>query len=43
MIYSGFGYVPVRRWFKVGLVVSIFHLVVWLGVGLPYWKWLGWW
>jgi DASS family divalent anion:Na+ symporter len=43
VIYSGFGYVPVGRWFKVGLVVSIFHLAVWLGVGLPYWKWLGWW
>jgi len=43
VIYSGFGYVPVGRWFKVGLAVSIFHLAVWLGVGLPYWKWLGWW
>ena len=43
VIYFGFGYVPVGRWFKVGLMVSIFHLVVWLGVGLPYWKLLGWW
>ena len=43
VIYSGFGYVPVGRWFKVGLVVSIFHLAVWPGAGLPYWKWLGWW
>ena len=43
VIYFGFGYVPVGQWFKVGLMVSIFHLVVWLGVGLPYWKLLGWW
>ncbi len=43
VIYSGFGYVPVGRWFKVGAIVSLFHLAVWLGVGLPYWKWLGWW
>ena len=43
VIYFGFGYVPVSQWFKVGLMVSIFHLVVWLGVGLPYWKLLGWW
>ncbi len=43
VIYSGFGYVPVARWFKVGFIVSLFHLVVWLGVGLPYWKLLGWW
>ncbi len=43
VIYSGFGYVPVARWFKIGFIVSLFHLVVWLGVGLPYWKLLGWW
>lgn len=43
VIYSGFGYVPVARWFKIGFLVSLFHLVVWLGVGLPYWKLLGWW
>jgi len=43
VIYSGFGYVPVARWFKIGFIVSLFHLFVWLGVGLPYWKLLGWW
>ncbi|MBI98459.1 MAG: anion permease [Verrucomicrobiales bacterium] len=43
VIYSGLGYVPVARWFKIGFLVSLFHLVVWLGVGLPYWKLLGWW
>jgi DASS family divalent anion:Na+ symporter len=43
VIYSGFGYVPVARWFKVGFIVSLFHLIVWLGIGLPYWKLLGWW
>jgi DASS family divalent anion:Na+ symporter len=43
VIYSGFGYVSVARWFKIGFIVSLFHLVVWLGVGLPYWKLLGWW
>ena len=43
VIYSGFGYVSVARWFKIGFIVSLFHLAVWLGVGLPYWKLLGWW
>ncbi len=43
VIYSGFGYVPVARWFKIGFIISLFHLFVWLGVGLPYWKLLGWW
>ena len=43
VIYSGFDYVTTRRWFAVGFGVAMFHLVVWLGVGLPYWKLLGWW
>ena len=43
VIYSGFDYVTTRRWFAVGFGVAIFHLTIWLGVGLPYWKFLGWW
>jgi DASS family divalent anion:Na+ symporter len=43
VIYSGFGYVSTRRWFAIGFSVALFHLAIWLGVGLPYWKLLGWW
>ena len=43
IIYFGLGYVPAARWFKIGFLVSLFHLAIWLGVGLPYWKLLGWW
>ena len=43
IIYFGLGYVPSPRWFGIGWIVSLFHLAVWLGIGLPYWKWLGWW
>jgi DASS family divalent anion:Na+ symporter len=43
VIYSGLGYVTTRRWFAVGFCVGLFHLAVWLGVGLPYWRMLGWW
>ncbi len=43
IIYFGLGYVPAARWFRIGFLVSLFHLAVWLGVGLPYWKLLGWW
>ena len=43
VIYSGLGYVTTRRWFAVGFCVGLFHLAVWLGVGLPYWRALGWW
>ncbi|WP_197525877.1 DASS family sodium-coupled anion symporter [Pseudobythopirellula maris] len=43
VIYYGLGYVSANRWFAVGWFVSLLHLAVWLGVGLPYWKMLGWW
>ena len=31
-----------QRWFGVGAMMSLFHLSVWFGLGLPYWKALGW-
>ena len=43
VIYFGLGYVPVARWFTVGFAISIFHLIIWLGVGMLWWKLLGWW
>lgn len=43
VIHFGLGYVPVAAWFRIGFVVSLFHLAVWLGIGLPWWKLLGWW
>lgn len=43
VIYSGLGYVSTPRWFAIGLAVGVFHLAVWLGVGMPYWRMLGWW
>ncbi|MGI9455596.1 MAG: DASS family sodium-coupled anion symporter [Aeoliella sp.] len=43
VIYFGLGYVPIGRWFWIGFLVSLFHLVVWIGVGLAWWKMIGWW
>lgn len=43
IIYFGFGYVSPKRWFIMGAIVSVFHLIIWLGVGLLWWKFLGWW
>ncbi len=43
VIYFGLGYVGVARWFRVGFVISLFHLTMWLGLGLSWWKFLGWW
>lgn len=43
VIYFGLGYVSVPRWFGVGLVVALFHLAIWLTVGMGWWRFLGWW
>ncbi|WP_265571407.1 DASS family sodium-coupled anion symporter [Sphingomicrobium nitratireducens] len=43
VIYFGLGYHSVPDWFRIGFVVSLFHMVVWLGIGLPWWKLIGWW
>lgn len=43
IIYFGLGYVPVGQWFRVGALMSLFHLSIWLTVGMAWWKLLGWW
>jgi DASS family divalent anion:Na+ symporter len=43
VIFFGAGYVDQATWWKLGFIVSIAHLVSWLGLGLPYWKLIGVW
>ncbi len=43
VIYFGLGYVEPGQWFKVGFLMSLYHLTIWLGVGMLWWKLLGWW
>lgn len=37
------GYVGLRDWWKVGLLVSFANLAIWLTVGFAWWKLLGFW
>jgi DASS family divalent anion:Na+ symporter len=37
------GYVALRDWWRVGFVVSLVNLAIWLPVGLGWWKVLGYW
>ena len=43
IIYYGLGYVEAPKWFSIGFIVSLFHMLIWIGVGLLWWKVLGWW
>lgn len=40
-VIFGVGYVSLGQWWKVGAVMSVVNLVVWIGVGLIWWKVLG--
>lgn len=43
VIYYGSGYVPATRWLYIGFIVGVVFLTIYMGVGIPYWKLLGWW
>ena len=43
IIYFGLGHVKAPAWFRIGFAISVVHIGIWLGVGLPWWKFLGWW
>jgi divalent anion:Na+ symporter, DASS family len=42
-VYFGAGYVRQGTWWRVGFVVSLVNLAIWLGGGLAWWRLLGWW
>jgi DASS family divalent anion:Na+ symporter len=42
-IYFGSGYVELSAWWRLGFIISIVNLIIWVGVGFPYWKLLGLW
>ncbi|MDT8860858.1 anion permease [Alkalihalobacillus sp. MEB130] len=41
--FFGTGYVSQNKWWSIGFVISIIHIVVWLGIGGLWWKLLGLW
>jgi len=42
-VFFGAGYVSQGRWWRVGLLVSLMNLAIWLGIGPLWWKALGMW
>lgn len=40
-IFFGSGNVPLRTWWALGLAISAAHLVIWLAVGIPWWRAIG--
>ena len=42
VIFSG-GHVSLYTWWRVGLVVSVLNIAIWLGIGAAWWRLLGLW
>lgn len=42
-VFFGTGYVSMREWWRVGFLISLLNVALWLGGGLLWWKILGWW
>lgn len=42
-IFFGAGYIDQGTWWKLGFILSVVNLVIWVGVGSLWWKFLGLW
>jgi len=42
-IYFNSGYVDQIKWWGVGFVISVINIIIWIGIGFPYWKFCGLW
>jgi DASS family divalent anion:Na+ symporter len=42
-VYFGAGYVSQATWWRLGFIVSLLNIVLWLGIGPLWWKVLGLW
>ncbi|MCM2676082.1 anion permease [Shouchella plakortidis] len=42
-VFFGAGYVTQQKWWSLGFLISIIHMIIWLGIGGLWWKLLGLW
>ncbi len=42
-VYFGAGYINQKTWWTIGFCMSVLHIIVWLGIGGIWWKFLGYW
>ena len=42
-VYFGAGYVSQTTWWRLGFLISLVNIIIWLGVGSLWWKVLGMW
>ncbi|KAK8936786.1 hypothetical protein KSP39_PZI012222 [Platanthera zijinensis] len=42
-VFYGANYVPLSKWWSYGFIVSVVNILIWLGVGGIWWKFIGLW
>jgi len=42
-LFYGSGYIDIKDWWKIGFILSIANIVIWIGLGSLWWKILGLW
>ncbi|MBB5172414.1 anion permease [Texcoconibacillus texcoconensis] len=42
-IYYGSGYLSQNKWWGIGFVISLVHIIIWVVIGGLWWKFLGYW
>lgn len=42
-VFYGANYVPLAKWWGYGFLISIVNIIIWLGVGGVWWKFIGLW
>ncbi|PON59054.1 Sodium/sulfate symporter [Parasponia andersonii] len=42
-VFYGANYVPLAKWWGYGFLISVVNIIIWLGVGGAWWKFIGLW
>ncbi len=42
-VYFGAGYVSQGDWWRIGFLISVVNLIIWMGIGMWWWKVIGLW
>ncbi len=42
-IYYGSGYIEVKAWWRIGFILSVVNIIIWMGLGSLWWKLIGIW
>ncbi len=42
-LFFGSGYVDIKSWWWIGLLISFVNIIIWIGLGSLWWKFLGFW